>query len=116
MIDTKKLYEDFCDKASLINIDKLFGDNVIIKPIEEEKISKGGIIIPDSVDNIKNVSRGIVIRAGEGAYDQQTGKFKPISVKVGDTVLYDSNCLIMKDPEWDNLYLISEKDIITVIK
>lgn len=98
-----------------MNIEQLFGDNVLLQPIEEEKISKGGIIIPDSANNVKNVSKGLVIKAGNGSYDQQTGKFNPIAVRAGDIVLYDSNCLIQKHEEWDNLYLISEKDIITVI-
>lgn len=97
-------------------IEQIFGDNVILKPIEEDKVSKGGIIIPDSVDNIKNASRGTIVKTGEGIYDQLSGKFIPITVKVGDTVLYDSNCLIQKHEEWEGLYLISEKDIITVVK
>lgn len=96
-------------------IEQLFGDNVLLKPIEEEKVTSGGIIIPDSVDNIKITSKGIVVMTGEGVHDQNTGEFKPIKVKKGDIVLYDSGCSIWKDKEWEGLYLINERDIITAI-
>lgn len=96
-------------------IEELYGDNVLLKPIEEERVSDGGIIIPDSVANIKNTSKGEVVMTGEGLYDKLTGNFKPITVKKGDIVMYNSECLIMKDAEWEGLYLISEKDIITGI-
>lgn len=97
-------------------IEQIFNDFVLLKPIEEERISEGGIYIPDIVDNKKNYSKGIVVKTGEGIYDDLTGIFKPINVRVGDTVMYETNCLIHKSDEWVGLYLISEKDIITVIK
>lgn len=97
-------------------IKELFGDMVLIKPIEENKVSKGGIIIPDSVDNVNLTSKGLIEMVGPGTHDQQTGKFIPTTVKVGDTILYDSKCYIMEDELWEGLYLISEKDIITTIQ
>ena len=93
--------------AKKLNITPLH-DRVIVMPAAAEEKTAGGIIIPDTAK--EKPQRGVIVAAGPGKKDE------PVTVKVGDTVLYGSNCLIQKHEEWGNLYLISEKDIITVIK
>lgn len=92
----------------------LFGDNVLIKPDEKEKTTSGGIVIPDSVNQNEN-KKGTVIKHGEGSYDNLTGNFNPIKVKEGDRVIYSATAHIQQSPEWENLLLMSEKDILTII-
>ena len=60
------------------------GDRVLIKRVEEEEKTKGGIIIPDTAK--EKPQEGEVIAVGPGARDE-TGKIQPLDVKVGDRVL-----------------------------
>jgi chaperonin GroES len=60
-------------------------DRVVIKPLDQETKSKGGIIIPDTAK--EKPMEGKVTAAGPGARDAN-GKRQPLSVKVGDRVLY----------------------------
>lgn len=60
-------------------------DRVVIKRVEEDTRSKGGIIIPDSAQ--EKPFEGEVIAAGDGARDQ-SGKIVPLDVKAGDRVLF----------------------------
>ena len=60
-------------------------DRVLVKRLEVEAVTKGGIIIPDSAK--EKPQRGEVIAAGPGRLDD-TGKRVPLAVKAGDTVLF----------------------------
>ena len=60
-------------------------DRVVIKRMEEEKASPGGIIIPDSAT--EKPIKGEVIAVGNGKI-QDNGKVQPLDVKVGDTVCW----------------------------
>ncbi len=59
-------------------------DRIIVKRIEEEQKSKGGIIIPDTAK--EKPQQGKVVAAGSGR--KQDGKTIPLDVKAGDTVLF----------------------------
>lgn len=60
-------------------------DRVLVKRLEEETVTKGGIIIPDSAK--EKPQRGEVIAAGPGKLDD-SGKRMPLNVKAGDIVLF----------------------------
>ena len=60
-------------------------DRVIIKRLEEEKVSAGGIVIPDSAT--EKPIRGEVVAVGEGK-PLDNGSVRTLQVKVGDTVLF----------------------------
>lgn len=60
------------------------GDRVLVEPLKEGEIKKGGIIIPDSAK--EKPTEGKVIAIGTGKVDEN-GKKIPFSVKVGDKVL-----------------------------
>ena len=60
-------------------------ENVLIKRVEEENKTAGGIILPDTAK--EKPSEGIVIAAGEGPRTPD-GKTLPMSVKVGDHILF----------------------------
>ncbi len=65
---------------------KPLADRVLVKPIDEEEVTKGGIILPDTAK--EKPQRGKVIAVGPGRLDDE-GKRVPIEVKTGDKVLYD---------------------------
>ena len=60
-------------------------DRVIVKRLEEERVSAGGIVIPDSAT--EKPTRGKVIAAGTGRI-LEDGNVRPMSLKEGDTVLF----------------------------
>jgi len=98
---------------SINDIEEIFGDYVLIKLHEQDKVSKGGIIIPDSV-NASPKSMATVIKCGKGFTDQNTGEFTPITVSVGDAVsLNNYLCNEISELIFDNekYYIIREIDL-----
>ncbi len=63
---------------------KPLGDRVLVEPVEEKEVKKGGIIIPDTAK--EKPQEGIVLALGTGKTDDD-GKKVPFEVKVGDRVL-----------------------------
>jgi len=63
---------------------KPLGDRVLVEPVEEKEVKKGGIIIPDSAK--EKPTEGIIRALGTGKTDDN-GKKIPFEVKVGDRVL-----------------------------
>ena len=61
------------------------GNNVIVKPLAEETISKGGIIIPDTAK--EKPHEGEIIAAGPGKINK-AGNLLPMDVKAGDRIIY----------------------------
>ena len=61
------------------------GDRVLVKRVEEEEKTRGGIIIPDTAK--EKPQEGEVIAVGPGARDD-TGKVQPLDVKSGDRILF----------------------------
>jgi chaperonin GroES len=60
-------------------------DRIIVKRLEEERKSAGGIVIPDTA--AEKPSQGEVVAAGPGKLDE-AGKVIPMGVKVGDRILF----------------------------
>ena len=67
------------------NIKPLY-DRLVVKPIEAEETSLGGIIIPDAAK--EKPTKGEVIAVGEGKFIDATGGVRAPKVKVGDKVIY----------------------------
>src|SRR3989344_3765045 len=65
---------------------KPLSNHVFLKPLEEEKVTKGGIVIPDTAEKEKPI-KGEVLAVGPGKLNEK-GERVPMSVKVGDTVLF----------------------------
>jgi chaperonin GroES len=97
--------------TSKLNIKPLF-DNILVKPLEAEKKSAGGIIIPDSIKEKPQV--GEVMAIGEGIHDEN-GKLIPMVVKVGQKVLYKKwggDEYKVGHEEWK---LVRQTDILAII-
>lgn len=62
------------------------GDRVLVKPLEDEERTKGGIVLPDTAK--EKPQRGEVVAVGPGEWDEEGQKRLPLDVKVGDHVLY----------------------------
>lgn len=64
---------------------KPLADRVVVKPIERETVSRGGIVLPDTAK--EKPQEGKVVAVGEGRLSDD-GKRLPMDVKVGDIVVY----------------------------
>lgn len=67
-----------------MNFKPLF-NNILVERLDEENVTKGGIIIPDTAK--EKPSRGKVLAVGNGAV-LEDGRVQPMTVKVGDIVLF----------------------------
>jgi len=95
-----------------INV-KPLGDRVLVQPLEEKELKKGGIIIPDTAK--EKPQEGKVVGVGTGKLDDN-GKKIEFNVKVGDKVLiskYGAAAEIKIDGE--NYLLMREDDILGII-
>ena len=95
------------------NIEPL-GDRVLVKPIQEEQKTKSGIIIPETVGEEKP-DQGEIIAVGEGKRSD-SGDIIPLSVKVGDKIIfskYSPDEIKIDDEEY---FIISESNILAIIK
>ena len=88
-------------------------DRVVVRRIEGEEKTKGGIIIPDTAK--EKPQEGEVIAVGPGARDE-SGKLLPIDLKAGDRVLFGkwSGTEVKIDDE--DLLIMKEADIMGVIE
>ena len=88
-------------------------DRVIVKRIEEEKKSAGGIVIPDTA--AEKPEQGEILAVGKGKKDDN-GKLIPVDVKVGDRVLFGKYSGQTVRVKGDELLVMHEEDIMGVIE
>src|SRR5579863_746741 len=82
-------------------------DRVIVKPAPAEEKTAGGIIIPDTAK--EKPQRGTVVAAGPGKKDE------PVTVKIGDTVLYGKYAGTEIQIEGDDFLIMRESDILAIV-
>lgn len=87
-------------------------DRVLIRPLESEEKTAGGIIIPDTAK--EKPQEGKVLAVGSGSRDE-TGKLIPLDVKTGDRVLYGKWSGTEVKIDGEDLLISKESDILGVI-
>ena len=88
-------------------------DRVIVKRMEEERMSAGGIVIPDSAT--EKPIRGEVLAVGNGKI-LDNGEKRPLDIAVGDTVLFGKYSGTEVKVEGEELLVMREEDIMAVIE
>ncbi|MGQ0654339.1 MAG: co-chaperone GroES [Betaproteobacteria bacterium] len=88
-------------------------DRVIVKRIEEERKSAGGIVIPDTA--AEKPDQGEIIAVGKGKKDDQ-GKLIALDVKVGDKILFGKYSGQTVKVKGEELLVMREEDIMGVIE
>jgi chaperonin GroES len=88
-------------------------DRVIVKRIEEDKTSAGGIVIPDSA--AEKPIQGEVIAVGNGKI-LENGEVRALAVKKGDRVLFGKYSGTEVKIEGDDLLVLKEDDIVGIIE
>lgn len=88
-------------------------DRIVVRRMEEERTSAGGIVIPDSA--AEKPIQGEVIAAGNGKV-LDSGERRPLDVKVGDRVLFGKYSGTEVKLEGEELLVMREEDIMGVIE
>jgi chaperonin GroES len=88
-------------------------DRVVVKRIDAEQKSPGGIIIPDTAK--EKPSQGEIIAIGPGGRDE-AGKLIPIDLKVGDIVLFGKWSGTEVKLDGEDLLIMKESDVMGVIE
>jgi len=88
------------------------GDRVLIKRVEEEQKTKGGIIIPDTAK--EKPQEGEVIAVGPGVRDDH-GKINPLDVRKGDRILFGKWSGSEIKLEGEDLLIMKESDVLGVL-
>lgn len=88
-------------------------DRVVVKRIDAEEKTRGGIIIPDTAK--EKPQEGEIVAVGAGARDEQ-GKLVPLEVKVGDRVLFGKWSGTEVKIDGEDLLIMKESDIMGVVE
>ena len=88
-------------------------DRVMVRRVEEDERSSGGIFIPDTAK--EKPMQGKVVAAGAGARDDN-GKVMPLDVKKGDTILFGKWSGTEVTVEGEELLIMKESDIMGIIE
>jgi len=88
-------------------------DRVVIKRMEEERTSPGGIVIPDTAT--EKPIKGEVVAVGKGKI-LENGEIRPLDLKAGDKVLFGKYSGTEVKVEGDELLVMREDDVMAVIE
>ena len=88
-------------------------DRVVIKRLEEERTSPGGIVIPDTA--AEKPIRGEVIAVGKGKL-LENGDVRPLDLKVGDRVLFGKYSGTEVKVDGEELLVMREEDVMAVLE
>src|SRR5688500_8336900 len=88
-------------------------DRVIVKRLEEERTSPGGIVIPDTA--AEKPIQGKITAVGKGKI-LESGEIRPLDVKVGDKVLFGKYSGTEVKIDGDELLVMREEDVMAVIE
>ena len=90
------------------------GDRVIVKPFGQEEVTKSGIVLPDTI-NKEKPEQGEVIAVGPGKR-LDSGEIAPMSVSVGDKVVFRKYSPDEIEIEGEEVLVISESDIVGILE
>ncbi len=92
---------------------KPLGDRLVVEPIEQEEVTPGGIVLPETAK--EKPQQGKVLAVGPGARDEQ-GKRIEMDVKVGDRVLYAKYAGTEFKVDGKKLLILRESDVLAIIE
>ncbi|WP_027966631.1 co-chaperone GroES [Halomonas halocynthiae] len=89
-------------------------DRVIIRRVEEEQTTAGGIVLPGSAQ--EKPTRGEVLAVGNGRI-LESGEVRPLDVKVGNTVIFKDGYGVEKEKiDGEEVLIMSESDILAIVE
>ena len=92
---------------------KPLADRVLIKPIDQAEVKKGGIIIPDTAK--EKPMQGEVVEVGTGRQTED-GKIIPMTVKKGDKILYGKYSGTEISIDSEDMLIMRESDVLAIVE
>jgi len=92
---------------------KPLGNRIVIEPIEQEEVTAGGIVLPETAK--EKPQKGTVISIGPGERDED-GKRIPLDVAEGDTVLFAKYAGTEIKVEGKKLLILKESDVLAIVE
>lgn len=92
---------------------KPLGDRVVVRVIEQEERTKGGIVLPDTAK--EKPQQGEVLAVGTGAI-LENGQRRPLEVKEGDRIIFSKYAGTEVKIDGEELLILSERDILAVVQ
>lgn len=93
---------------------KPLADRILVKPLDAEEVTKGGIVLPDTAK--EKPQEGTVLAVGKGKVTED-GKIHSLEVKTGDRILYGKySGTEVATKEGDELLIMREDDVFAIIK
>lgn len=91
---------------------KPLGNRVVVEPVEQEEITAGGIVLPETAK--EKPQKGLVISVGPGDRDDD-GDYIPMDVKQGDTVLFAKYAGTEIKIDGKKLLILRESDLLAIV-
>ena len=92
---------------------KPLGSRVVVEPIEQEDVTAGGIVLPETAK--EKPQKGTVLSVGPGDRDDD-GKYIPLDVKEGDKVLFAKYAGTDIKVEGTKLLIMKESDLLAIVE
>jgi len=92
---------------------KPLGDRVVVEPIEQEEVTAGGIVLPETAK--EKPQQGNILAVGPGSRDED-GEHIQMDVKVGDKVLYAKYSGTEFKVDGKKLLILRESDLLAIIE
>ncbi|HWR64585.1 MAG TPA: co-chaperone GroES [Bellilinea sp.] len=92
---------------------KPLGSRVVVEPLEQEEVTAGGIVLPETAK--EKPQKGVVLAIGPGDRDDE-GKRVAMDVKVGDTVLYAKYGGTEIKVDGKKLLILRESDLLAIVE
>jgi chaperonin GroES len=93
---------------------KPLGDRLIVRAIEEEETTAGGILLPDTAK--EKPQKGKVLAVGDGKISEDTGKRVPLDVAEGDEVLSSNHAGTEIKVDGEELVVLRESDVLAKVE
>jgi len=91
---------------------KPLGNRVVVEPTEQEEVTAGGIVLPETAK--EKPQKGKVLSAGPGDRDED-GKYIPMDVKAGDMVLFAKYAGTEIKVDGKKLLILRESDLLAIV-
>ena len=93
---------------------KPLSDRVVVRRVDSESVTKGGIVIPDAA--AEKADQGTVLAVGPGKRNKDTGEVIALDVQVNDRVLFGKFAGQTIKVDGEELLILKEEDILAVIQ
>ena len=90
------------------------GERLVVRAVEAETMTAGGLYIPDTVDTRERYVKATVLATGAGAKNKK-GHTKPLDVKVGDTILFPAYASVRIQFNSEELHIVNESDVLGTV-